>query len=81
MNVVDKKEIKIAYEKVKKLMESGKMKTNEVLLNILKKNNQLIFNCPEEIGLNIYDIKNGEIQEIGTNMNNNKNNEKKYFCF
>ena len=76
MNIVDKKEIKIAYEKVKKLMESGKMKTNEVLLNILKKNNQLIFNCPEEIGLNLYNVKNGEIQEIGTNMNNNKNNGK-----
>ena len=74
MNIVDKKEIKIAYEKVKKLMESGEMKTNDVLLNILKKNNQLIFNCPEEIGLNLYNVKNGEIQEIGTNMNNNNKN-------
>ena len=73
MNIVDKKEIKIAYDKVKKLMDSGEMKTNEVLLNILKKSNQLIFNCPEEIGLNLYNVKNGEIQEIGSNMNNNKN--------
>ena len=76
MNIVDKKEIKMAYEKVKKLMENGEMKTNEVLLNILKKNNQLIFNCPEEIGLSLYNVKNGEIQEIGTNMNNNKNTGK-----
>ena len=36
MNIVDKNDIKITYEKVKKLMENGEMKTNEVLLNILK---------------------------------------------
>ena len=72
MNIVDKKEIKVAYEKVKNLMENREMKTNEVLLNILKKSNQLIFNCPEEVGLSLYNVKNGEFQEIGTNMNNNK---------
>ena len=75
MNVLDKNDIKIAYDKVKKLMENGQMNMNELLLNILKKNNQLSFNCPEDAGLSIYNIKNGEIQEIGTNENNN-NNEK-----
>ena len=74
MNIVDKNDIKITYEKVKKLMENGEMKTNEVLLNILKKNNQLLFTCPENEGLSLYNVKNGEIQEIGTNMNNNINN-------
>ena len=75
MNIVDKKDIKIAYEKVKKLMETGEMNKNEVLLNILKKNNQLIFNSPQEVGLNFYNVKNGEIKEIGTSVNNinNKN--------
>jgi transcription factor E2F3 len=73
MNIVDKKEIKLAYEKVKNLMENKKMKANDVLLNILKKSNQLIFNCPEEVGLNFYNVNKGEIQEIGTNTNSNKN--------
>ena len=76
MNIVDKNDIKITYDKVKKLMESGEMKMNDVLLNILKKNNQLLFNCPEDVGLNIYNVKNGEICEIGTN-NNNSNNKGK----
>ena len=77
MNIVDKNDIKITYEKVKKLMENGEMKMNDVLLNILKKNNQLLFDCPENEGLRIYNVKNGEVQEIGTNMNNNSNNNKK----
>ena len=76
MNIVDKNDIKITYDKVKKLMESGEMKTNDVLLNILKKNNQLLFNCPEDVGLNLYNVKNGEICEIGTNINNNTSNNK-----
>ena len=58
MNIVDKNDIKITYEKVKKLMENGEMKTNEVLLNILKKNNQLLFTCPENEGLSLYNVKN-----------------------
>ena len=76
MNIVDKNDIKITYDKVKKLMENGEMKTNDVLLNILKKNNQLLFNCPEDVGLNLYNVKNGEIFEIGNNTNNNIFNNK-----
>ena len=76
MNIVDKNDIKIAYDRAKKLMENGEMKTNDVLLNILKKNNQLFFNCPEEAGLRLYNIKNGELNEVPTNMNiaNSNNN-------
>ena len=74
MNIVDKNDIKTTHEKVKKLMENGEMKMNEVLLNILKKNNQLLFDCPESEGLSLYNVKNGEIQEVGTNTNNNINN-------
>ena len=80
MNIVDKNEIKITYDKVKKLMESGEMTMNDALLNILKKNNQLLFNCPEDVGLNLYNVKNGEICEIGTN-NNSSNNKRKNISF
>ena len=76
MNIVDKKEIKVAYEKVKNLMENKEMKANDILLNVLKKSNQLLFNCPEEIGLSFYNVNKGEIQEIGTNINNNNNSGK-----
>ena len=79
MNIVDKNDIKIAYDRDKKLMENGEMKTNDVLLNILKKNNQLFFNCPEEAGLRLYNIKNGELNEVPTNMNiANSNNNNVY---
>jgi len=69
MNIVDKNDIKITYEKVKKLMGKGEMQMNEVLLNILKKNNQLLFNCPDKVGLKFFIIKRGEMQEIGANIN------------
>jgi transcription factor E2F3 len=74
MNIVDKNDIKITYDKVKKLMEMGEMELNEVLLNKLKKNNQIFFNCPEEVGLNLYSIKSGELYEIGNNKNKNNSN-------
>ena len=55
------------------------MKMNKVLFNILKENNQLLFNCPEDVGLNLYNLKNYEICEIGTNNNSFNNNEGMYF--
>lgn len=70
MNILDKNDIKVAYNNVKNSMENGEMKPNELLLNILKKNNQLSFNCPENSQLNLYNIKDGEIQEMGNNENN-----------
>ena len=78
LNILDKNDIKVAYNNVKNSMENGEMKPNELLLNILKKNNQLSFNCPENSQLNLYNIKDGEIQELGNNENNyiinNENN-------
>ena len=59
MNIVDKNDITETYDKVKKLMENGETKNNDILLNVLKKNNQLFFNCPENEGLNLYSIKQG----------------------
>ena len=70
MNILDKNDIKAAYNNVKNSIENGEMKPNELLLNILKKNNQLSFNCPENSQLNLYNIKDGEIQEMGNNENN-----------
>ena len=70
MNILDNKDIKNVYNKVNKLMENGQIKKNEILLNILKKNNQLMFNCPRECGLNFYYVKNGELKEIGKKKNN-----------
>ena len=58
MNVIDKKDIKQAYDSAKRLMENNEMKSNDSLLNILNKSNQLIFTCPEDVGLNIYEINN-----------------------
>ena len=63
MNIVDKKDIKITYERTKKCMEIGEIKTNDVLLNILKKNNQLCFNSPESEGIKLYSIKGGELHD------------------
>ena len=74
MDIIDKKEIKKIYKKINKLMENGEMEINDVLLNIFKQNNQLIFNCPEEFGLKFYNVKNGEIKEIDTSIKNNNNN-------
>ena len=74
MNILDKNDIKMAYNNVKNSMENGEMKQNELLLNILKKNNQLSFNCPENSQINLYNIKNGEIIEMGNNTNNYINN-------
>ena len=47
MNIVDKNDIKITYDKIKKLMEMGEMEVNEVLLNKLKKNNQIFLIVPK----------------------------------
>ena len=78
MNVIDKNDIKQAYDSAKNLMENNEMKSNDSLLNILNKSNQLIFTCPENIGINIYEINNGNLKEIKTNQNNidfsNENN-------
>jgi hypothetical protein len=74
MNILDKNDIKVTYNNIKNSMENGEMKPNELLLNILKKNNQLSFNCPENSHLNLYNIKDGEIQEMGSNENNYINN-------
>ena len=74
MNILDNKDIKNAYNRAYQLMENGEMKKNEILLNILKKNNQLMLNCPGEGRLNFYYVKNGELKEIGKNDNNNRNN-------
>jgi transcription factor E2F3 len=73
MNVIDKKDIKQAYDSAKRLMENNEMKSNNSLLNILNKSNQLILSCPENVGLNIYEINNGDIKEIQTNKNGNEN--------
>ena len=72
MNVIDKKDIKQAYDSAKRLMENNEMKSNNSLLNILNKSNQLILTCPEDVGLNIYEINNGDIKEIKTNKSSSE---------
>ena len=81
MNVIDKKDIKQAYDSAKRLMENNEIKSNDSLLNILNKSNQLILTCPEDVGLNIYEINNGDIKEIITNKSSSKSidNEKNIF--
>ena len=81
MNVIDKKDIKQAYDSAKRLMENKEMKSNNSLLNILNKSNQLILTCPEDVGLNIYEINNGDIKEIKTNKSSSESidNEKNIF--
>ena len=81
MNVIDKKDIKQAYDSAKRLMENNEMKSNYSLLNILNKSNQLILTCPEDVGLNIYEINNGDIKEIKTNKSSSESidNEKNIF--
>ena len=75
MNVIDKKDIKQAYDSAKRLMENNEMKSNYSLLNILNKSNQLILTCPEDVGLNIYEINNGDIKEIKTNKSSSESND------
>ena len=75
MNVIDKKDIKQAYDSAKRLMENNEMKSNNSLLNILNKSNQLILTCPEDVGLNIYEINNGDIKEIKTNNSSSESND------
>ena len=75
MNVIDKKDIKQAYDSAKRLMENNEMKSNNSLLNILNKSNQLILTCPEDVGLNIYEINNGDIKEIKTNKSSSESND------
>ena len=75
MNVIDKKDIKQAYDSAKRLMENNEMKSNVSLLNILNKSNQLILTCPEDVGLNIYEINNGDIKEIKTNKSSSESND------
>ena len=81
MNVIDKKDIKQAYDSAKRLMENNEIKSNDSLLNILNKSNQLILTCPEDVGLNIYEINNGDIKEIKTNksISESNDNEKNIF--
>ena len=78
MNVIDKNDIKQAYDSARKLMENNEMKSNDSLLNILNKSNQLILSCPEDVGLNIYEVSNGDLKEIQTNKSKgefNKNDQ------
>ena len=75
MNVIDKKDIKQAYDSAKRLMENNEIKSNDSLLNILNKSNQLILTCPEDVGLNIYEINNGDIKEIKTNKSSSESND------
>ena len=71
MNILDKDDIKIAYNNSKKAIEKGEESTNELLLSILKKKNQISFNCPENSRLFLYNIIKGEAQELDNNTNNN----------
>lgn len=75
MNILDKNESKVTYDKIKKLKESKKMEINDSMLNLLKKSNQIMFECPEDLGLKIYCIKKGVVQKNGTNLNNKNNND------
>ena len=74
MNILDKNDIKIAYNNSKKLIEKGEEETNELLLSILKKKNQISFNCPENSRLFLYNIIKGEMQELDNNSNNSGTN-------
>ena len=70
MSILNKNDIKLANDKAKRMIENGEMNNNDSLINILKKSNQLSFNCPDNSGLTIYKIRNGEITEIRENANN-----------
>ena len=77
MSILSKNDIKIANDKAKRMIENGEVNNNDSLINILKKSNQLSFNCPDNRGLTIYKIRNGEITEIKENTNNSGNNNDK----
>jgi hypothetical protein len=70
MSILNKNDIKMANDKAKRMIENGEMNNKDSLINILKKSNQLSFNCPDNSGLTIYKIRNGEITEIRENVNN-----------
>ena len=70
MNILDKNDIKIAYNNSKKAIENGEGENNELLLSILKKKNQISFNCPENSRLFLYNIIKGEVQELDNQTNN-----------
>ena len=78
MNVIDKNDIQKAYDSAKNLMSKNEIKSNNSILNLLGKSNQLIFTCPDntETGINIYEINSGNIRKIKTNKNEiNSNND------
>lgn len=77
MSILNKNDIKMANDKAKRMIECGEMNNNDSLINILKKSNQLSFNCPDNNGLAIYKIRNGEITEIKENTNNSGINNSK----
>ena len=77
MSILNKNDIKMANDKAKRMIESGEMNNNDSLINILKKSNQLSFNCPDNSGLTIYKIRNGEITEIRENTNSSGINNSK----
>ena len=74
MNILDKNDIKIAYNNSKKAIEKGEEENNELLLSILKKKNQISFNCPENSRLFLYNIIKGEVQELDNQTNNSGQN-------
>ena len=81
MNVIDKNDIQKAHDSAKNLMTKNEIESNNSILNLLSKSNQLIFTCPEntEKGINIYEINSGNIREIKmskneTNSNNDEDN-------
>ena len=78
MNVIDKNDIQRVHDSAKNLMKNNKIQSNNSLLNLLSKSNQLIFTCPDntEKGINIYEINSGNIREIKMNKNEtNSNND------
>lgn len=77
MSILSKNDIKMANDKAKRMIENGEMNNNDSLINILKKSNQLSFNCPDNCGLTIYKVRNGEITEIRENTNNSDINNSK----
>ena len=74
MNILDKNDIRIAYNNSKKAIEKGEEENNELLLSILKKKNQISFNCPENSRLFLYNIIKGEVQELDNQTNNSGQN-------
>ena len=77
MSILNKNDIKMANDKAKRMIENGEMNNKDSLINILKKSNQLSFNCPDNNSLRIYKIINGEMTEIKENTNNSDINNSK----